>query len=180
MAAMRKQAGFTLVELLVSLLLLLLGLALAAQILMESAQLFAESASEQIDTPVPLAIARLRGDILASSSFQVTTGDHGLLLVLAGHPAGTVLYERVGEELRRSILDDAGNPGDAVTVMRGVSSWACLPLGPRLVSLGVRYQRHAAPHSPLVRLPAFRGPRTEEREEWLTLAPRGGGSGDGW
>ncbi len=174
------QAGFTLVELMVSLVLLLLGLALAAQILMESAQLFAESAGEQIDAPIPLAIARLRGDVLAASSFQVTIGDEGLRLVLEGHPVGTVLYERAGEELRRSVLDAAGEPGKATTVLRGVSEWICVPASPRLVVLGLRYRRHAVPRSPLPRLPAFRGPRHEERQEWLTLAPRGGGLGDGW
>ncbi len=175
-----RQAGFTLIELRVSLVLLLLGLALAAQILMESAQLFAESAGEQIDAPIPLAIARLRGDVLASSSFQVATGEDGLQLVLAGHPAGTVLYEKAGEELRRSVLDAAGEPGKATIVLRGVSEWICFPASPRLVVLGVSYRRHAVPRSPLPRLPAFRGPRHEERQEWLTLAPRGGGLGDGW
>jgi prepilin-type N-terminal cleavage/methylation domain-containing protein len=179
-AAMKRQAGFTLVELMVSLVLLLLGLALAAQILMESAQLFAEAAGEQTDAPIPLAIARLRGDVLASSSFQVATGEEGLLLVLEGHPAGTVFYERVGEELRRGVLDAAGDPGETTAVLRGVSQWVCLPASPRLVVLGVRYRRHAVPRSPLPRLPAFRGPATEERQEWLALAPRGGGLGDGW
>ena len=104
------QAGFTLVELMISLLLTLLALGLAAQVLMESAQVLTDTAAEQIDAPVPLALARIRGDVQSSRSYSVISGSPGSRLMLFGHPAGTLVYEQSGGELTRTVLDPLGSP----------------------------------------------------------------------
>lgn len=171
------QAGFTLVELMISLLLTLLALGLAAQVLMESAQVLTDTAAEQIDAPVPLALARIRGDVQSSRSYSVLSGSR---LMLFGHPAGTLVYEQSGGELTRTVLDPLGSPLGSATVMRRVTDWSCLAVTSRLVSITFRYQRHAPRRSPLPTAPGRRGPTSEERMESLLLALRGGGLGVGW
>ena len=64
----RRQAGFTIVEMMVALVLLLVGLMIAADLLDESSRLFVETAGEATDNPAPLAVARMRADIQASTS----------------------------------------------------------------------------------------------------------------
>lgn len=174
------QAGFTLVELMISLLLTLLALGLAAQVLMESAQVLTDTAAEQIDAPVPLALARIRGDVQSSRSYSVISGSPGSRLMLFGHPAGTLVYEQSGGELTRTVLDPLGNPLGSATVMRRVTDWSCLAVTSRLVSITFRYQRHAPRRSPLPTAPGQRGPTSEERIESILLALRGGGLGVGW
>jgi hypothetical protein len=173
--------GFTLLEVLISLVLLMLALALAAQILLETSQVLTEAAAEQLDAPIPLAVARLRGDVLGSAAFTVVEGPRGEAgLLLEGHPAGTILYERAGDELRRTLLDPGGAPLGEGVLMRGVTGWSCIEVGPRLVAIEIRYRRRTVRPSPLSTLPAFRGPRTKERTESLLLALRGAGLGDSW
>ena len=169
-------AGFTLVELLVSLFLLLLALALAAQLLVESSQMLADAAAEQVESPLPLAVARLRADIVGAASFTLLDDR----LLLEGHPAGTVLYEMTGDELRRIVVDAAGEPLGESVLLRGVAGWRCSEAGPRLLAVAIRYRRRAVRPSPLPVLPAHRGASSEERTETLLLAPRGAGLGGSW
>jgi prepilin-type N-terminal cleavage/methylation domain-containing protein len=174
--------GFTLIEVLVSLVLLMLAFALAAQLLMETSQMLADASGEQIESPVPLAVARLRGDVLGSSSFTVVADPDGgpPRLLLEGHPSGAVLYERDGTEIHRLLLDDAGKPGAESVLLRGVTSWQCMAVAPRLLRVDLRYRRRGQRPSPLPGLPAFRAPETEERTESLLLVPRGAGLGESW
>lgn len=172
-----RDAGFTLVELMISLLLTLLALGLAAQVLMESAQVLTDTAEEQADAPVPLALARIRGDVQSSRSYSVVPGDR---LMLFGHPAGTLVYEQSGSELIRTVLDPHGSPLGSTTVMRRVTDWSCLAVTSRLVSVTFRYRRHAHRRSPLPTVPGQRGPKSEERMESILLALRGDGLGVGW
>lgn len=177
MNAGRTQAGFTLVELMISLLLTLLALGLAAQVLMESAQILTDTAAEQADAPVPLALARIRGDVQSSRSYTVLP-DGGLMLF--GHPAGTLAYESANGDLIRTVLDPDGRSLGSSRVMRRVSEWQCLAVTPKLVSVSFRYQRHAPRRSPLPTAPGQRGPTSEERTESVLLALRGGGLGVRW
>ncbi|HYG64898.1 MAG TPA: prepilin-type N-terminal cleavage/methylation domain-containing protein, partial [Thermoanaerobaculia bacterium] len=134
-----RAAGFTLVELLVSLLLLLLALGLAAQVLVESSQMLADAAAEQVESPPSLAVARLRADVLGSASFSALEDN----LLLQGHPAGSVLYELAGDELRRIVLDTTGEPLGESVLLRGVIGWRCSEVGPRLLAVTIRYRRRA-------------------------------------
>jgi prepilin-type N-terminal cleavage/methylation domain-containing protein len=175
-AELKAQAGFTLVELLVSLVITMLALALAAQVLMESSQMLVDAAAEQADAPMPLVVARLRGDVRAAASFQVV----GSTLLLEGHPAGAVVYERVGEELRRTVLDGSGGVLGSAPALRGVTGWSCFPAGPGLLGVNLVHRRSALRRGPLPALPARRGPKQEERSELFLVAPRGSGLGERW
>jgi len=177
---MNRQAGFTLVELLISLLVMSLALALAAQVMMEGAQMLTEAAAEQADAPMPLVAARLRGDIRAAAGFEVIEGLEGPALLLEGHPAGLVVYQKVGDELRRTVLDEAGKVRGEAPALQGVTSWSCSPITPGLVAVSLSHRRSAIRRGVLPMLPGNRGPRTEERSETFLVAPRGTGLGSAW
>jgi prepilin-type N-terminal cleavage/methylation domain-containing protein len=183
------QAGFTLPELLITLALLTLVLAIAAGLLLESSRLLVETAGEQKDAPVPLILARIRGDVLGASSFVSTVATDGEAprLLLVGHPQGTIRYEQVGAELRRGVLA-GGRLRSETVVWRGLVSWSCSPVPvPDLeehrqdvLRLDFVYRRRSTPRTPLPILPAHRGPVEETRTETLFLVPRGNGLGTSW
>jgi prepilin-type N-terminal cleavage/methylation domain-containing protein len=173
----RGEAGFGLIELLVASVLLLVALAIAAQLFMESAEQLVDATGEQADPTVPVLLDRLRADVLASSGYGLCEADR---LLLVGHPAGQVLYARVGDQLHRAVLDSGGALlGDGIP-WRGVSAWSCQPLAPHLVRLEIQYQLHTVRRTLNPSLPGERGPATETRTETLFLAPRGGGLGESW
>jgi len=177
---MNRQAGFTLVELLISLVVMGLALALTAQVLMEGAQMLTDVAAEQADAPMPLVAARLRGDVRASSGFEVLPGLEGPALFLEGHPAGVVVYQKVGDELRRTVLDETGKVRGEAPALRGITGWSCAPLAPGLVAVTLSHNRSAIRRGPLPNLPGQRGPRSEVRSETFLVAPRGAGLGSAW
>jgi hypothetical protein len=178
------EGGFTLIELAIALLLLMLGLLLAAQLLMETSRLFAETSGEAIDTPVPLVIARIRGDVQgAAAASPVFQPDGSLAAVtLVGGPAGQIAYVKQGTDLFRSVVPANGDPPPPPVVLwRGVTAWSCqIVPGTGLLGLQVTYRRRTMPHTPLAVLPAFRGPTTEELTQRMYFLPRGGGLGDTW
>jgi prepilin-type N-terminal cleavage/methylation domain-containing protein len=169
--------GFTLVEVLIALVLLVFALALAAQLLAESAQMFATAAGEATEPPAALLLARLRGDVRAAAAFTVLP-DGGLRL--DGHPAGTVVYRRIGSELRREVYAASGELAADAPAWRDVLAFDSAALGDHLAAVTVRYRRRTLGRSPLPGLPADRGPAWEERTETLLVAARGAGLGNGW
>jgi hypothetical protein len=162
---------------LIALALLLFALALAAQLLEESAQMFATAQGEATEPPVALLLARLRGDARAAASFALLP-DGGLRL--DGHPAGTVVYRRVGSELRREVYAPSGELAAEATAWRNVLDFGGAALGDRLAAVTVRYRRKRLGRSPLPGLPADRGAGWEEKTETLLVAARGAGLGNGW
>lgn len=183
------EAGFTLPELLITLALMLLVLTIAAGLLLESTRLLVETAGEQEDAPVPLLLARIRGDVLGASSFVSTVSEDGESprLLLLGHPQGTIRYEQVDGDLRRGVIEGGRLEHEAV-VWQGLVSWSCsrVPVAdleeqrPDVLRLDFVYRRRSTPRTLLPILPAFRGPVEEARTETLFLVPRGNGLGTSW
>jgi prepilin-type N-terminal cleavage/methylation domain-containing protein len=168
---MRRQAGFTLVELLVAFVILALALGLTAQLLQEGQLALVDTTREQTEAPITLVLARLRNDILSAATFQVSAGT----LILLGHPSGTVTWDRQGDRLVRGV------DGAAAPVLLNVTGWTAAsfspgPTGAPLVSVEIRYN---APNVRRRRLVSEAvqgtGPGWEERSESLLLLPRGGG-----
>jgi len=180
----KAQGGFTLIEISIALVLMMLGLLLAAQLLMETSKLFAETSGEAIDTPVPLVIARIRGDIQGSAAAAPVLQVNGSLaaITMVGGPDGEVVYAKQGTDLFRSVVPSNGEPPKPpVLLWRNVTAWSCqLVSGTRVVDLQVTYRRRSVPHTPLAVLPAFRGSLTEELTQRMFLLPRGGGLGTSW
>jgi type II secretory pathway pseudopilin PulG len=177
----RSAAGFTIVELLFSLLVIGFALALAAQLLMETSQMMVDVAGEQTETSLPLARARLRADVQACRQAQVVPEDGRFELWLLGHPAGTVRYRKVGRELLRDVSTSPGVWTAETVALRNVQGWSALPasaLG--LVAVEIHTLRRAVRRSSLPAVPGTGAPGDQERVETLVAVPRGGGLGWGW
>ncbi len=181
-AARSGQAGFTLIELSISLVLLLLALALSAQLLMETSQLLAETSGESLDTPVPLVIARIRGDVQgAVGAWPVLDAEGALVRVVIQRFDEQILYEKTGPALYRRVIPIGGEPRRPGLLWRGVTDWSCRQLHLKgLIELEVTYRRRSEPHTPLPALPASRGALTERLTQRIFLLPRGGGLGETW
>jgi hypothetical protein len=178
------QGGFTLIEISIALVLMMLGLLLAAQLLMETSKLFAETSGEASDTPVPLVIARIRGDVQGSAAAAPVLLANGSLaaITMVGGPEGEVVYAKQGTDLFRSIVPSNGDPPKPPALLwRGVTAWSCqIVPGTNLVDLQVTYRRRSLPHTPLAVLPAWRGALNEKLTQRMFLLPRGGGLGTTW
>jgi prepilin-type N-terminal cleavage/methylation domain-containing protein len=176
-------AGFTLIELTISLAILLFALALAAQILMETAQLFADSERQNRATSAPEAISRLRGDVLGATTFSITLHHDGTMdrLFLFGHPEGTVAYELLGGQLVRSVIAGSAPPSPGTPLWQGVTGWTAraLPAGGPLLDVEIDYLEPRAPRL-LALLPGVGPPLILPRTQRLFLLPRGAGLGGGW
>jgi prepilin-type N-terminal cleavage/methylation domain-containing protein len=172
-----RQAGFTIVEMTIALVLLLVGLLIAADLLMESSRMFVETSGEALDTPAPLAAARIRADVQGATSVTPQLSLDGTLdsvHVQGGGPE--IVYQKTGTTIYRVLYPASGPPQDPVVLWRGVTAWSCEAGGqdaPALLS--VTYKRRSTPHTPLPVMPVYRGPLSEEVTEALYLLPRGNG-----
>ena len=176
------QAGFTLIELSISLAILLVALALASQLLMETSQLFAESSGESLDAPVPLLIARIRGDVQGATGVVPVFDDGGALVRVEMEGLDSrISYTKLGVALYRTVQPMDGGPAQTALLWPGVIGWSCGRLEPKgLILLEVTYRRHSTPHTPLPVLPAVRGPVMETLTQRMFLLPRGAGLGETW
>jgi hypothetical protein len=173
--------GFVLIELLVALVLLLVAIAIAAGVLVETGQVFVDSAAEQLDPLVPLVVARIRDDVQQSSGYTVLPplGPTDQL-VLLGHPGGTLVYQKQGADLVRTRLDEEGVTTETRLVLRDVVGWQVDAQAAQLLRFELRYRVHAARRSPLPTVPGQRGPTSRVRTEAFFFALRGGGLGTSW
>jgi type II secretory pathway pseudopilin PulG len=182
-SASRRQSGFMLIEILIALVLVALGLALAAQLLMETSQMLVDAAAEQTESALPLARARLRADINGSLRGVAVRDERGQLkeLWMIGLPTGTVRYRKAGTDLLRDVSPAGNGAWEGQTIaLRNVRSWTVLEDVPGLVHLEIHIERRAIRRTPLPAVPGVGEPGQEEIVETLIMAPRGGGLGVGW
>ena len=180
LSSSRRQAGFTIVEMLVALVLLLVGLMITADLLMESSRLFLETAGEALDNPAPLAAARMRADIQGATSVTplLSPLDHHTLIGVDVQGGGQeIVYQKIDDTIYRSVILFPGSPPqDPVPLWRGVTFWSCEAGGTDApVILDITYSRRTTPHTPLPVLPVYRGPLAENAKEILYVLPRGNG-----
>jgi prepilin-type N-terminal cleavage/methylation domain-containing protein len=173
-----RQAGFTLVEMTIVLVLMLVGLLIAADLLMETSRLFAETSGEAVDTPIPLVIARIRADIQGSTAVEPELNLDGTRLdkVHIRALGQEILYQKIGDSLYRTVVPDSGPPKDPEVLWHKVTDWTCTTGGKSApVRVSVSYQRRTIPHTPLPVLPYYRGALSEPRIETFYMLPRGNG-----
>jgi prepilin-type N-terminal cleavage/methylation domain-containing protein len=91
----RRQAGFTVIEMTIALVLLLVGLMIAADLLMESSRMFVETSGEALDTPAALTDARIRNDVQGATSVtpQISRTDGSLVAVHVQGGGEDVVYQ---------------------------------------------------------------------------------------
>lgn len=139
-----RQAGFSLLEVLVVLLLVGLILLLAVQLLGEVHR-HSIQIQRTLPDPVPqFAIQLLRSDIQRSSSTQAVPGNGPLGL---GFPDGSQVYwdETLGRLIRTVIAADGTSQGER-EIMRGVTFWSWHDsYAPGLLEVQILYRRHRGP-----------------------------------
>ena len=174
----QRQRGFTLIEMTIVLVLMLVGLLIAADLLMETSRLFAETSGEAIETPIPLVIARIRADVQGSTAVTPELNLDGTRLdkVHIRALGEEILYQKLGDSLYRLVIPDYGPPKNPEVLWNGVTDWTCTA-GDKSspVWFSVSYLRRTTPHTPLPVLPFYRGALSEARVERFYLLPRGNG-----
>ncbi len=119
-------SGFTVLELLISFVILMVATTLAGQLLLESQARMAHSMRRALEPVVPIALKQIRADVRASGHVPALDQEWSWEpLVLLDHPAGTVTYERVDSDLVRTV--DTGETGSESggerIVLRSLSIW---------------------------------------------------------
>jgi prepilin-type N-terminal cleavage/methylation domain-containing protein len=135
-----RQDGFSLLELLISMTLMVLGLALAAQLLLESHRTFALSGRAAREPLAGYAVAQLTADIQGASGAQAAVDG---ALLLTGHPEGTLRWERRGETLLRTVIAADGTVRSRRPVLQRVTAWSWSWSGD-LVTAVLAYRRGSA------------------------------------
>ncbi|MFL6196317.1 MAG: prepilin-type N-terminal cleavage/methylation domain-containing protein [Thermoanaerobaculia bacterium] len=175
-----RQAGFTLIEVLISLVLLMVGLLIAAELLMETAQLFATTSRETTERPIPLAIARLRADVQgADSASPLFTEEGDLSGVLLTGPTQAVVYYKEDTKLMRRVDRGSFEVETPEVIWENVIGWQAEVNG-GVLDLRIDYMLRGAPPSPLPGMPVDRVPGYEMRTERMFFLTRGSGLGASW
>ncbi|MBV8201358.1 MAG: type II secretion system protein [Acidobacteria bacterium] len=182
----RGERGFTLIEMVVSMMVLAVAMTIAAELLGESQQMLVDAGRQALDPAAALVATRLRSDVQgAVTAVAVQAPDLScVFLELFGHPAGPIVYRLDGGDLVRSVLAPTGAPLASGALLRGATSLRCatssLGGGPTVVLLTYSYRRSRARRSPLMLVPSLWAPAKETVTESLILTPRGAGLGSSW
>lgn len=143
-----REAGFTVIELLVSTVVLMLVMLIAVQMLAEAGRLLASAQVELAEPSVNLTTRWLRRDVQGASTLGQTAflATHDPL-ELRGHREGILRYERVGSDLDRVIVAADGTEIGRRTLLRGVSDWRWRTLNAGLVEVEIVYERRVPANS---------------------------------
>lgn len=145
-----RQTGFTVIEMLVSLLVVSLVMLLGLQVLLETRFLFMK-ADQEIGRPVPQLFARLlRRDAQGAMSIFAPRPTWTVEPLVLEAPDGTrVRYQRDGGNIDRQLFDDSNELINSRTLMQNVRSWQWRRLAPGLVEIQIAYMKPRAPTSAL-------------------------------
>jgi prepilin-type N-terminal cleavage/methylation domain-containing protein len=181
----RRQAGYTLLEMVVTLAVVAAALYLAAGMLRE-AHLLAAAAGRQLQDPLAGQLAsRLRADVqgaraVASPALPRLAAPWSAapLCLSEARNSGLLCWQAVGGELQRRVVGEAGERAEE-TWLRSLVEWRWRQPSPGLLDLEVSYWR--APQPGEWRLAGSpRPPPQFLATERLRLALRGGGRRSGW
>lgn len=145
---MRRERGFTLLEMVISVLILSVAMMIASSLLLEARGHLHHASSQLLEPLVDSAVEQIRADLRASSSISapLVPGWSRDPLILLGHPAGVLIYEKRGERLYRRI--STGGPARRVSseerlVLEQVTTWRWRQRGNAVeVDLGHRRLGH--------------------------------------
>ncbi len=183
-AARRKgAAGFSVLELLVSFVVLAIAMTLASELMLESQARLAHAARQAMDPVADLTLKQIRADVRAST--QVAASDHEwnwTPLILTGHPVGAVQYEKIGTDLVRKIAGTAAAPGGQRVVMQHVRVWRWrVSQGVPLPLIEIELAHRVTPRLGLLSAAGRReAPILESRSHRVAVSPRRVAGRSGW
>jgi prepilin-type N-terminal cleavage/methylation domain-containing protein len=143
-----RQTGFTLIEMVVSLLVVSLVLALGLQVLLETQFLFMK-ADQELGRPMPQLFARLlRRDAQGAAGIFAPQPTWTVQPLVLEEPDGTrVRYQRDGGDINRQLFNESNVLINTRTLMQNVDSWQWRRLAPGLVEIQIAYLIPRAPTS---------------------------------
>jgi hypothetical protein len=140
----RRQAGFTLLEAMISLLLVMIALTLAVSLLDDARRMLDAGRRDATDPMPRYARVTLRRDLsearAASSSLlpELWTSEP---LALATAEPGHLRYDVEGDRLVRTRYDLEGAPVSRRVVLAGLDGWRWRNAGGGLLDIELRYRR---------------------------------------
>ncbi len=167
--------GFTVLEMVFSLAILSLALLMASRLLLAAQSRLAHAAEQLIEPAGTTATVQLRADLRAASSFArpLIPGWSLDALVLFGHPAGLVSYEKIDGELIRKVTDGEGTVSERL-ILQQVTAWRWRAQG-RSVEIDLRYRRLGQLRQQMAS-GRWQNPALPETRRLLRVTPRAGGS----
>jgi prepilin-type N-terminal cleavage/methylation domain-containing protein len=179
-AARRASSGFTLVEVVVTLGVLSIGLALAGRLLIES-QLGLVRVAAELANPMPrYTLARLRLDLQQAESVPTVMPVWRSAPLVLTFPGGRrVEWARSGVgDVERVLLDTAGRPTVRHLTLRDVVDWRWRPVpsAPRLVDVELTYRARDTSRTPLADVARTWSPPTIDRVVWMRVGLRSDGN----
>ncbi|MEM1247346.1 MAG: hypothetical protein AAGA81_15395 [Acidobacteriota bacterium] len=145
----RSDGGFTVVELLISAALLLLGIFLATQILLESQRLFLRTQRTLVAEETDFATQRLRTDLrtadFPSLPLLAVDGRWMTTTLTLRRGTGSIVWSLEDGSLVRRELDAAGDVSTERTLLQRLDSWRWRALTSSLVEVETGVLRESSP-----------------------------------
>jgi prepilin-type N-terminal cleavage/methylation domain-containing protein len=169
-------AGFSLVEMVVTMAVLAIGLALVGRLVIE-AQLGLARAQAELGNPLPrYALARLRSDLRSALGVPaILPGWRSSPLTLVLEGGERIAWQRSDDDLERAILDPSGEASVRHVALRDVADWRWRPTADGLVDVELVYRARDTSGVPLVGVARTWSPPTVERSVWMRVALRASG-----
>ena len=118
------QAGFTVLELIISFAILLIAMMIAGRLLLEAQARMSHSARQALEPVAAIALKQIRADIRSSTEVPAYgSAWNWEPLILLGHPNGTVSYKKLGDDLVRIVSRGSVTEPASRIILRSVSVW---------------------------------------------------------
>ena len=172
-----ESRGFSLLEVVVTLAVLAVALALAGRLILES-QLGLVRAQAELGNPLPrYAMTRIRVDVEGAASVPaILPGWRAAPLVAVLPDGGAVAWRQSGDELERLVLDGAGVAVVRHVALREVAGWRWRATAPGLIDVELTYRARDSSVVPLAGVIRTWAPPTVEYRVWARIALRAEGA----
>ncbi|MCP4897052.1 MAG: hypothetical protein GY906_08760 [bacterium] len=176
-----SNAGFSILELVVAMSLVLIAVLAACQLIVESMSIIESTGRSLRDPSTGLASASLRRDIheAASVSSAVPGWSYGPMTLWSQWPE-TVIIEKVDDSLVRVVRDTSNQEIERRVLVRGIRSWRWIVVAPGLIDCELTFKVHLNPVTASLVKDPERLARMQTRVERFRFALRGQAGGNKW
>jgi prepilin-type N-terminal cleavage/methylation domain-containing protein len=168
-----RWGGFALIEMVVTLAVLAVGLALVGRLLLES-QLRLARANLELANPLPrYALTRLRSDL--EGALDVTAilpGWRSSPLALLAADGQRVVWQRSGDDLERVLVDSEGEARVRHVALRDLADWRWRAVAGGVIDVELTVHARDTSRTPLVDVVRTWTPPTIERDVWIRVGLR--------
>lgn len=177
----QRQAGFSLLELLIVMVISGVALLLASRLFLEAQSRLAHEGKRQTEPVGQLAAEQLQADVRMSSGIEATlvSGWLSRELVLLGHPAGRVSYLREGNQLVRRVERQRQGgkvEGGQRVILDDLTTFRWRPVPGGMVDVEMSFRRTGRLRG-MAAGGNWTGEVSDRETRRLRVLPRGGGGG---